>query len=41
MVIQDVRKEASWVVSDNQVRRLRRLMQDDDRLAVNAPRAAH
>jgi hypothetical protein len=39
MVIQDVRKGASWVVSDNQVRRLRKLMQDDDRLAVNAAKA--
>src|SRR4030042_218779 len=39
MVIQDVRKGASWVVSDNQVRRLRKLMQDDNRLAVNAAKA--
>ena len=36
MVIQDVRKGASRVVSGNQVRRLRKFMQDDDRLAVNA-----
>jgi transposase len=39
MIVQDVIRGHTGMVSDNQVRRLRKLMRDDERLSLNAAKA--